>query len=136
MKTTESINITIMCIALATRHLIQKLKTNYINHPRRGALQEINLLLLLPEERIIWNQNKSKQSKVKQHKAKAPFPRQVCADLQVLLAGNETVASHESGLSGLASVESGLPGLASVACENSADSLTLLLGSFCTTRFF
>lgn len=126
MKTTESININIMCIALATWHLIQKLKTNYINHPQWGALQEINLLPLLPEERIIWNQNKSKQSKVKQHKPKAPSPRQVCAYLQVLCAGNGTVASDETGLLGLASV----------ACQNSADSLTLFLGSVYITRFF
>lgn len=96
-----------MCIALATWHLIQKLKTNYINHPRWGALQEINRLLSLTEDQIIWNQNKSKQSEVKQHKPKAPFPRQARADLQVLCAGNETVASHESGL----------PGLAAVACK-------------------
>lgn len=93
-----------MCITLATWHLIQKLKTNYINHPRWGALQEINPLPLLPEEWIIWNQNKSKQSKVKQNETNAPFPRQVCADLQVPCAANETVASHESGLPRLPSV--------------------------------
>lgn len=126
MKTAESININIMCIALATWHLIQKLKTNYINHPRWGALQEINLLPLLPGERIIRNQNKTKQSEVKRHKPKAPFPRQVCADLQVLRAGNETAASRESGL----------PGLAPVVHKNSDGSLTLLLGSICTTQFF
>lgn len=90
-KASELININIMCIALATWHLIQKLKINYVNHPRWEALQEIDLLLLLPEEQIIWNQDKSKQPEVKQYKTKAPFPRQVSADFQVLCAGSETV---------------------------------------------
>lgn len=125
-KATELININIMCIALATWHLIQKLKINYVNHPRWEALQEIDLLLLLPEEQIIWNQDKSKQPEVKQYKTKAPFPRQVSADFQVLCAGSETVASYENGL----------PGLSLVVCKNSIDSLTLLLGSVFTTRFF
>lgn len=87
-------------------------------------MQEINLLPLLPEERIIWNQNKSKQSEVKQPKPKAPFPGQVCADLRVLCDGNEALASQESGLAGLASL----------VCKNSIGSLTLLLGSIYTTR--
>lgn len=64
-----------MCIALATWHLIQKLKTNYINHPRWGALQEINLLPLLPEEQIIWKQSRSKQPKVKQNPSECTLPQ-------------------------------------------------------------
>lgn len=125
-KASELININMMCIALATWHSIQKLNINYVNHPRWEALQEIDLLLSLPEEQINWNQDKSKQPKVKQYKPKAPFPRQVSADFQVLCAGSETVASQENGS----------PGLSLVACKNSIDSLTLLLGSVCTIRFF
>lgn len=125
-KATELININIMCIALATWHLIQKLNINYVNHPRWEAVQGIDLLPLPPEEQIIWNKDKSKQPEVKQHKAKAPFPWQVSADFQVLCAGSETVTSQENCS----------PGLSLVACKKSVDSLTLLLGSACTTRFF
>lgn len=81
-----------MCIALATRHFIQKLKINYVNHPRWEAIQEIDLLPLLPEEQIIWNQDKSKQPKAEQHKPKAAFPSQVSADFQC--CGLEMRLSH------------------------------------------
>lgn len=125
-KATELININIMGIALATWHLIQKLKKNYVNHPRWEASQETDLLPFLPEEQIIWSQHKSKQPQVKQHKPKAPSPRQVSADFQVLCAGGETVSCQENSS----------PGLSLLACKNSVDSLTLLLGSVYTTRFF
>lgn len=105
-----------MCIALATWHLIQKLKTNYINHPRWGALQEINLLPLLPEEKSSGSRAEANSPKLNKTPANAPCPRQIPADPWALCAGTETLPSHGSRS----------PGLASVICKNPVNSLTLV----------